>query len=56
MAYDWERLFERIEQGMTDSKDADTVRDLYNKSLDLEEELAKFNDEDMFNVDEDGGD
>lgn len=45
----WEQLFERIEQGMTTVNDADTVRDLYEKSLDLEQELAKFADNDVFN-------
>lgn len=54
--YDWEALFERIEQGMSTTNDADVVRDLHNKALDLEEELAKFTDDELFNVDEDGGD
>ncbi len=50
--YDWDALFDCIEQGMTTGEDADAVRDLLEKATDLETALSKLNDEDLFGDDE----
>lgn len=46
--YDWEALFDRIGEGMTTEDDEDVVRDLYEKVTDLETQLAKFTDDELF--------
>lgn len=51
----WSALLERVEQGLTTGDDADAIRDLLEEMGDLKMELAKLNDEELFDIDEDGG-